>query len=210
MDNENSLPSGQGNDKDRPKTLLNWFKTTSPVIKILVVAGFFIILSNVIIIAYVSSVTTNAGVDSSSEDGASVDGQPAGSRKPMKEVDYEKHFVDYYEKSMLLSERLLQLADVEVGRDGDWHKELSVDITLLKTLANNAQDVVPPASPGYQAIHEDYLEAFADFKWAADNLMAASAENDKVLQERCVRRLNKGRARMNDAVTKLKDVYSRD
>ncbi|MDP2210664.1 MAG: hypothetical protein Q8J63_02865 [Candidatus Aquicultor sp.] len=210
MDNENGLPSEFDNDEEKPKALLSWLKTTSPVIKILVVAGVIIVLSNVLIIAYVSSVTTNVNVDAGSQDGASVDGQPADSRKPMKELDYEKHFVDYYEKSMLLSERLLQLADVEVGRDGAWHKELSVDITLLKTLANNAQEVVPPASPGYQAIHKAYLEAFADFKWAADNLIAASAENDKVLQERCIRRLHRGRARMNDAVTNLKDVYSRD
>ncbi|HCG98610.1 MAG TPA: hypothetical protein DE036_02040 [Actinobacteria bacterium] len=210
MDNENGLQSDFDNDEEKPKTLLSRLKTTSLVVKILVVAGFLIILSNVFIIAYVSSVTTNVNVDSSSQDGASVDGQPADSRKPMKELDYEKQFVDDYEMSMLLSGRLLKLADVAAGRDGAWHKELSVDITLLKTLANNAQEVVPPASPGYQAVHKAYLEAFVDFKWAADNLSAASAENDKVLQERCIRRLYKGRARMNDAVTNLKNVYSRD
>ncbi|MBS3908320.1 MAG: hypothetical protein KGZ93_01590 [Actinobacteria bacterium] len=210
MDNESGLLNGQGADEERPKTLLGWVKTISPVIRILGVASFIIILSNVLIIAYVSSVTTNVSVDSGGENEASVDGRPADSREPMKELDYEKHFIDYYEKSMLLSGRLLQLSNLEVERAGDWHKELSVDITLLKTLANNAQEAVPPASPGYQAIHEIYLEAFVDFKWAADNLIAASAENDKALQKRCIQRLNKGRARMNDAVKSLKDVYSRD
>jgi hypothetical protein len=210
LDDESSLLSRPEKDEESPKTLLSWLKATTPVIKMLIAAGLIIILGNLLIIAYVSSVTTGANVDSGNRDDAPVDGKPTESRKPMDELAFEKHFVDYYEKSMLLSGRMIQLADVSIERDDDWQRELSVDITLLKTLANGVQEVVPPESPGYKTIHEISLAAFADFKWAADNLMAASVENDKALQAKCVNRLTTGRERMNKAVTNLKDVYSRD
>lgn len=208
MNEENGLLGSLASDEEEPKTLLGWLKAASPAVKILVTAGLIIILSNVLIIFYVSAVMSGANVDSSGRDETPVNRQPVDGRESLNELDFEKHFVDDYEKSMLVSGRLLQLVDFAAERDRNWQQALSVDITLLKTLANGSQEVVPPNSPGYIAIHEVYLKAFADFKWAADNLMPAVSTNDAELQDSCVQRLNKGRERMNQAIQNLKDVYS--
>lgn len=208
MDEENGLLSGSASDEEKPKTLLGWLKAASPAIKILVTSGIIIILSNVLIIVYISSVMPGANVDSSGRGENPVNQQLENGREFLDELDYEKQFVDEYEKSMLVSGRLLKLLGAASARDRNWQQALSVEITLLKTLANGSQEVAPPNSPGYIAIHEVYLKAFADFKWAADNLMPAVSANDAELQERCVQRLNKGRERMNEAIQMLKEVYS--
>ena len=162
------------------KHLWEWFRGSHFVVKAFVYGSLIVILGNLAFIVYANNYLSS---DNKSQGPRSLTGP-----------EYEKAFIDQYDKWMATTNQLLYLVKDGEVRNDDWKHQVAIQITQMKTLINQERKMVPPKE--YVVIHSSYKKAISEFSWAADNLSKSIANQDQALLNKCIERVVKGRSHL--------------